>query len=169
MSETESKCENHELCNHNIDPYSGSPFCITCGSWFSAGGFGWDKLTFIDCDEECPVCYEQCNRKLMFPTNCGHSFCIKCSKDILFYDESRYHLSQVPYGCPPCPNGCENPIREQQCQCEEYSAIQNIWEQNDPELYKLWYDNEDDSINEPTEEVYGRAICPLCRSKYERD
>ena len=80
----ELNCVNYELCEHTAWSLNGE-CCKTCGSWFKVGGFGWDKLTFIDCvDEECDVCLNSCNRKLLFPTNCGHSFCIRCSENFYF-------------------------------------------------------------------------------------
>ena len=97
MSQQEdSKCHNFELCQNDKVTGIGSDFCMTCGSWFKVCGFGWDKLIFIDSTDECVVCMNLCDRKLMFPTNCGHSFCVECSKNILFWDETRYHLSPVP-------------------------------------------------------------------------
>jgi len=83
------KCKNYELCNGTLalDHYEmvANYLCTTCGSWFKICGFGWDNLEFKDCDEDCDVCGVSVDRKLKFPTNCGHSFCILCSKTILFY------------------------------------------------------------------------------------
>ena len=163
------KCCNYEFCGNDKVPGMGSDYCMNCGSWFKIIGFGWDKLTIIDTTEECAVCKIHSGRKLMFPTNCGHSFCICCSRKILFFDESRYHLSQVPYGCPPCPNGCENPEKGKQCNCEEYDSIQEAWEQSNPNEFHRWNDEQEKSINTSSDEsIYGKGICPLCRKKYVR-
>ena len=146
----------------------GSDYCMNCGSWFKPG-LGWDKLTIVDSIDECAVCMNICERKLMFPTNCGHSFCINCSRNILWSYETRYHLSPVPYGCPPCPNGCENPEKGTQCYCEEYDSIQDEWEQYNPQGFNNWNDDQNKSIdNSSINIIYGKATCPLCRKKYVR-
>jgi len=169
------KCKNYELCQHILPPtaYEGGTnyLCMTCGDWFKIGGFGWNELEFRVGEEECVVCTETSNKQLNFPANCGHWFCVPCSRNILFWDEARYHLSPIPYGCPPCPNSCENPEKGKQCYCEEYDEIQNVWEQEQPDKYKEWNDAETKSI-ELSEtipgSVFGSKKCPLCRKKYER-
>ena len=170
MSQQEdSKCPNFELCKHNKVPGIGSECCMTCGSWFKVGGFGWDKLIFFDSTDECVVCMNLCERKLMFPTNCGHSFCVECSKNILFWDETRYHLSPVPYGCPPCPNGCENPEKGKQCYCEDYDSLEDEWQKSNPVQFNKWCSDQDNSIDNSFKDItYGQGVCPLCRKKYMR-
>jgi hypothetical protein len=171
--ENRIKCKNYELCESLLpqDHYIniGNYLCMTCGSWFKFG-LGWDELTFIDSNEECSICFNNCTKKLIFPTNCGHSFCIKCSKNILFWDETRYHLSPEPYGCQPCPNGCINPIKGEQCYCEEYKIVQDNWKLEQPDAYKQWNDNEDLSIEqgEDNNSYFSNCTCPLCRKKYKR-
>ena len=134
------KCKNYELCQHILLPEHyenhGNYLCMTCGDWFKIGGFGWNELEFRVGEEECVVCNETSNKQLKFPANCGHWFCLSCSRNILFWDETRYHLSPVPYGCPSCPNGCVNPEKGKQCYCEEYDEIQEEWEQEQPDKYK---------------------------------
>ena len=163
-----SKCGNYEFCGNEKVPGMGSDFCMTCGSWFKIGGFGWDKLTIIDSTEECIICMNISERKLLFPTNCKHSFCLSCSRNILLWDATRYHLSRVPFGCPPCPNGCVNPIKGKQCYCEEYDYIQDGWEQNKPEEFKMWNSEENKSVDSSNDVTYGKCVCPLCRKKYNR-
>jgi len=166
--ENDSKCGNHEFCEGYKCPGIGSDYCMTCGSWFK-GQFGWDKLTIVDSTDECAVCMNVCERKLVFPTNCGHSFCKNCSRNLLFWDETRYHLSPVSYGCPPCPNGCENPKTGRQCYCEDYDSIQNEWERSNPEKFKKWNDDQNKSIDNSLYDInYGQGVCPLCRKKYVR-
>lgn len=160
-------CTNHELCEgESIEGIS--EFCMSCGSWFKVAGFGWNKLTFVDCDEECLICSEHCNKKLMFPTNCGHSFCIPCCKNLLFGKHGMYDLSYQPYGCPPCPNGCKNPIKGPQCGCEEYDPIIDNWQFTKPAQFKRWSDAQDLSYQTGDNSSYGKSTCPLCRKKYER-
>jgi hypothetical protein len=67
------KCINYQFCErdrvHGID----SKYCMDCGSWFKYGN-GWNELTSTD---ECAVCMNLCKKKLLFPTKCGHSFCVR--------------------------------------------------------------------------------------------
>ena len=169
MSEgNDIRCVNYEFCGNDRVPGMGSECCMGCGSWFK-GGFRWDKLTIVDSTTECDVCMNVCARKLLFPANCGHSFCLPCSRQILYYNESTYFLSPVTYGCPPCPNGCENPVRGKQCDCIEYDSVQNAWEQANPDDFTRWNDAQNASIDHgETNEIYGRGACPLCRKKYSR-
>ena len=162
------KCKNYDLCE-NILPLDwwknkATYLCISCDI------FGWKELEFKECIEECVVCNETGNKQVKFPANCGHSFCVSCSKNILFWDETRYHLSQVPFGCPPCPNGCINPIKGKQCYCEDYDEILDQWKEEYPDKYKEYNDAENLSI-ELSEtisgSVFGSRICPLCRKKYK--
>jgi hypothetical protein len=142
---------------------------MNCGSWSKYIGFGWDQLTFIDSSEACVVCYGDHERKLMFPAGCGHSFCIKCSKSLLFSDEHKYCKSPVFYGCPPCPNGCENPEKGYQCDCLEYDPVIEQWMQNDLANWTRWNDDQNTSIeNGDYTSAYGKATCPLCRAQYVR-
>lgn len=165
------KCKNYELCQ-NILPSEhyenlGNYLCMTCGDWFKVGGFGWNELEFRE-GEECVICNSTSNKQLKFPANCGHWFCVSCSRDILFWDETRYHLSPVIYGCPSCPNGCINPERGRQCNCKEYDEIQEEWVVHEPDKYKEWNEAEHISI-ELSEtivgSVFGSKKCPLCRKK----
>lgn len=94
------KCPNHEFCNSYKVPGMGSDYCMGCGSWFK-GGFGWDKLTIVDSSDKCLVCMDTCGRKLMFPTKCGHSFCLSCCRNILFDDEEKENVGV--YGNKTCP------------------------------------------------------------------
>ena len=167
------KCKNYELCKHVLPPnwfsWYGNYLCCSCDN--SSSGFGWDELEFKDCNEECVICNETVTKKLKFPANCGHWFCIPCSRNILFWDETRYHLSPEPFGCPPCPNGCVNHIKGKQCYCEAYDEILERWENEYPDKYQEYNDAENLSVelSETTPgSVYGSQKCPLCRKKYER-
>ena len=177
------KCKNYDVCQGSVplDHYEhfGNYLCMTCGSWFKIGGFGWDELEFRDCpeNEECAVCSES-NIQVKFPANCGHWFCCECSRDILLWDETRYHLSPEPYGCPSCPNGCENPIRGRQCYCYEYfgddenPGVIQKWATEHPEEFEKYNDDESVSLelSETTPgSVFNSQKCPLCRKMYERN
>ena len=166
------KCKNYELCKNTVPldhyKYHGNYFCMTCGDWFKCGGFGWNELEFREKNEECVVCTEIKSIQLKFPTNCGHWFCVPCSRNILFWDERRYHLSPDPYGCPPCPNGCTNPVKGYQCDCEEYDEIKDKWEKEQPLKFNEWNEAENESIKLSETDngsVFGSRKCPLCRKK----
>jgi hypothetical protein len=162
------KCSNYEFCESNRVNGVESEYCMDCGTWFKFGN-GWNKLDIINTTEECAVCMNSYKKKVMFPTKCGHSFCIRCSRDILLWNENRYRLSPVQYGCPPCPNGCKNPEKGPQCDCEEYSTIQEKWILSKPSDYKRWSSDEGFSIsNGEKDNSYGSLTCPLCRKKYIR-
>jgi hypothetical protein len=162
------KCKNFELCDTILPMWwydcKGKYLCTNCDI------FNWNELEFRDTTEDCVVCYCNNSREMKFPTHCGHWFCINCSQNILFWDETRYHLSPEPYGCPPCPTGCINPIKGKQCYCEEYDEIQEKWKLNHPEQFKEWNDNDHESIDlseQTIGSVYSSKTCPLCRKKYE--
>lgn len=161
------KCKNYKLCNNILSPEHyechGNYLCMTCGDWFKIGGKKWNELEFRDIGEECSICNEV-NTHVKFPANCGHWFCVECSKKILFWEEDRYHLSAVPYGCGVCPNGCENPVMGKQCYCEEYDEIQETWRREHPDDFKRWSDAENVSIDNGDDgSVCGSRRCPLCR------
>lgn len=162
------KCKNYELCKHILSPdwfsMFGNYICLSCDM------FGWKQLEFKESEEECVVCNENVNKQVKFPANCGHWVCVGCSRNILFWDETRYHLSPIPFGCSPCPNGCINPVKGKQCYCENYDEILEQWEQEKPEQYKEYIDAENLSIelSETTAgSVFSSKKCPLCRKKYE--
>jgi len=167
------KCKNYELCQNILPPDHYERYaqylCPQCDN--GSLGFGWNELEFRIGEEECVVCNETSNTQLKFPANCGHWFCISCSRNILFWDETQYHLSPIPFGCPPCPNGCTNPVKGKQCYCVNYDEILERWEQENPYKYKEWNDAEHISIElseNISGSVFGSKKCPLCRKKYER-
>ena len=162
------KCKNYELCDTILPKWwydcKGTYLCSNCDM------FDWNELEFRDTNEDCVVCYCDNFREMKFPTNCGHWFCVECSRNILFDDdETKYHLSQEPYGCPPCPNDCVNPIQGRQCYCEEYDEIQENWKLNNPFEFKLYEDAHDAiEYNDKTKgSIFGSKTCPMCRKKYK--
>ena len=166
------KCKNYELCEsilpHDWWECTASYLCMTCDNGFI--GFGWKELEFKESEEECVVCNETGNKQVKFPAGCGHWFCVSCSRNILFWDETRYHLSPVPFGCLPCPNGCINPVKGKQCYCENYDEILEQWKQENPQQYKEYNDAEHLSVElseTTTGSVFGSKRCPLCRKKYK--
>ena len=167
----DSDFEGNEECKFKCKPMK-CPNYVVCGKkapeWLydcHAGKCGMTCRNFDvvtrnnENNEECPVCFDNPDLFVKFPT-CEHYFCGTCIRSLMFWDETKFHLSRVPYGCPPCPNGCENPIMGRQCYCEEYDPVQEQWEKDFPHLYKRWNDNEILSIEQPDFSI-GR--CPMCR------
>ena len=158
-------CVNVAVCGN--DSCGDENTCMTCGSWFKISGFGFGKLDIASASGDCNICSNAMSFDVRFP-QCSHRVCVQCFKDIMLFDETRQHLGKVPFGCPPCPNGCSNPVKGRQCYCEEYDAIQEAWECDHPGEHKVWNDEENKSIGKPTDDAYGKAICPFCREKYDR-
>ncbi len=95
------KCPNFELCNT-----TGPKYYFLCHEGYCTGchiSFGNKTLEIRDTTESCVICFDTKGRELKFPAGCEHWFCIPCSRDMIFWDETRHTLSPVPYGCPPCP------------------------------------------------------------------
>jgi hypothetical protein len=166
------KCKNYELCESLLPKWwfecKANYLCPYCDMHRF---FGWKELVFRDSDEECIVCNETGSKQVKFPAECGHWFCTTCTRNIIFIDETRYHLSPVPFGCPPCPNGCVNPIKGKQCYCENYDEILEKWREENPIAREEYNDAETLSIElgETTAgSVFGSKKCPLCRKLYEK-
>ena len=162
------KCKNYNLCEDVLSPdtfeYFGNYLYMHCSRVFN-----WGELEFRDSKDECIVCNETDIKQMKFPTNCGHWFCVNCSRNILFWDETKYKLSPESYGCPRCPNGCINPQRGFQCYCEDYDEIKDTWEQGNPNQFERWNIEETISIQNGEDSegsVYCSLKCPLCRKKY---
>jgi hypothetical protein len=168
MEETPPACKNAELCRNTVVPEICDDCCMTCGSWFKLG-FGWNALEFRDTDKRCSVCMEQTGRELRFPA-CSHWFCVSCCRDILFWDETRYHLDPVPYGCPRCIHvTSDTPSCNSRPCCEEDDAVMEDWERASPSQHAQWNHDQMVSIETPHPNFsYGCKKCPLCRAEYKR-
>ena len=102
------------------------------------------------------------------------------SINIIFWEPTKYCLSPVPYGCPPCPNGCKNPLRGVQCNCVEFynntatffcdfdkgPGVIQKWDRKHPDQYQKWIDKESISFKIPIG-AYANRTCPLCRKRLE--
>jgi hypothetical protein len=160
------KCKNYRFCKGILPIWwyncKEKYLCTSCDM------FGWGELIIFESNDDCAVCMEGGKPTVMFPADCGHFFCVDCTRRCLFWDETLLHLSPVPYGCPPCPNGCNNPIKGRQCYCEEYDAVQERWKIENIDQYNRWNEDEHISIETPVEGlINGSKECPLCRKKYE--
>lgn len=155
----EAKCTNYKLCNNVVCVNS---LCQTCDE--GNFGVGWKELEFRESHDECIMCNQITDTQLKFPTNCGHWFCIFCSRRILFWDETQYYVSPISFGSPSCPNECVNPIRGQQCGCAEYAEVLKKWEHDWPEQHAKWADAQDMSIESGSfqQSVLGSKTCQTC-------
>lgn len=171
------RCRNYKLCenivSNNYIETHGNYICMVCNL------FGWGELSFKESHEECGVCLESYPVHLKFPAqDCLHYMCLKCSREILFWDESLFQISPEPFGCPPCPNGCYNPVRGFQCCCDNYVSMDDPennpsvierWKQEQPEQYKEWDENQEFSV-ELGSDMYAlrsNKRCPFCRKQYQ--
>ena len=197
------KCKNYKFCNKCVEEDIKGYFCEICGEGDSVnsrlfinkygdeyeyvvGPHGWGELEMVENSDECPICFESNNTKIKFPSGCGHSFCIDCTKHILIWEEPEIdEPSYESYGCPPCPNGCSNPPLGKQCKCDEYVkwcgwdglpddriCIVEKWRRTNEETRNKYYEREieinskiiEDLVSE--ENTRGNMRCPLCRSKF---
>jgi len=51
------------------------------------------EINQINDDDECPICLEKCDSKILIETNCDHKYCEYCLND---------WLKQGKYSCPIC-------------------------------------------------------------------
>ncbi|KAK3255133.1 hypothetical protein CYMTET_35606 [Cymbomonas tetramitiformis] len=171
-------CENAEFCGQRwispayLEIHNGR--CMNCAI------MGHSGLEFRDAvpGEACAVCLEDGGRLMRFPVkDCQHWFCIGCTRMLVYGDECRYHLDPRMFGCPPCPNECENPVRGIQCGCDDYDTVIEAWRKQEPlgmlcdyegpcnQGYIEWNEAETHSINAggPAGSVIGKGECPVCK------
>jgi hypothetical protein len=127
------QCVNFELCETNTNSHNS--LCKNCRLW------GEIPIISKNKKQQCYVCNEMVNKKMIFPTNCGHDYCIDCTRYMLFCGEtSVFNISPEPYGCPPCPNGCSNPMIGNQCTCLLYNdVIEEWWNENKDKAEEFIY------------------------------
>jgi len=144
-------CKNYELCETRS--CSHNSLCKACNTW------GVIKVVTKKTKQHCYMCNEMVSKKFLFPNNCGHEYCIDCTRYMLFCDDSSvFNISPEPYGCPPCPNGCVNPVKGNQCTCQSYDyVIEEWWNQNKEKAEEFTYACYLDGINKR-----GKIKCILC-------
>lgn len=151
------KCKNYKFCGEVLPDWwwqcKGKYICSSCNiTWCR-------ELEFREA-AECAVCYEV-KPQVKFPGTCDHWFCCSCTSIVLFGKETVPDVSPVPFGCPPCPNGCVNPAVGLQCNCEEYDTVLEQWEDSDDPGFAIY----NDFIDSLVETVGGTDKCPLCRKE----
>lgn len=146
------KCRNFEFCGEVVPEWWWS----SKGRYLCSGCYmDWcRKLEFRE-PAECPVCLEV-KPQMKFPGNCNHWFCCSCVNAVVYGLEVVPATSPVRFGCPPCPNGCTNPVIGPQCNCEEYKVILNLWKNNRD--YQFF-------IEMNTTYIEATDKCPLCRDQ----
>ena len=159
MAVTMQKCKNYALCENECDEiilgyYEGN--CSEC----EMNGVPIPEFRENTSKDKCPVCFEIPPMFIKFPP-CTHYFCAACSRRLIFRDETRHEVSRVRYGCPPCPNGCQNPELGPQCRCEEYDDVIKIWERDYPDNFAMYSAEERYQFDHFQDETIGR--CPICR------
>jgi len=163
------KCLNYKFCNNISFPEINENLCILCCLWYEDSE-GWGKLEFIESNNlECPVCYK-IGDQMKFPTNCGHSFCIQCCKNLLYYQDNINDICPIKYGCPPCKHYIVNTVKScvtRPC-CEEDQIILDNWELYDYESFMQWNYLEFNSVNEDKDYLVTKK-CPLCRKVYQKN
>lgn len=173
------KCMYSEMCGDEWYPLD---YLAIKGGWCNNCDIMrfHNRIAFRDCPEgeECAVCYGTDRQAKFTADGCVHWFCISCARTLMYCDETRHHLDPRAFGCPPCPNGCDNPPCGKQCYCEEYEAVIEEWEHREPKQpfwgepddmrhvqYCLWNAMELESIEagEPEGSSRGKCVCPLCK------
>ena len=149
------KCKNYQFCGQVLPEWwwesKGKYLCINCDiSWCR-------ELEFRE-PAECPVCYET-KVQVKFPGTCEHWFCCSCTNVVVYGKEIVPGVSPVPFGCPPCPNGCVNPGIGPQCNCVEYDPVLEQWEDSNDPGFAIY----NDFIDANVEYTEATKKCPLCR------
>ena len=154
----ESKqCVNYIFCK---GVSFADDLCLLCG-FVGEDNEAWGKLEFIETNEDCSVCYNK-GIQVKFPTNCGHSFCIKCSQNLLYYQDDNFDICPIAYGCPPCKH--EKSCKKRPCSKED-ELILDEWEEKDYNSFIAWNYDEFNYSNDDND-FYLSKKCPLCRKKY---
>jgi hypothetical protein len=162
-------CPNKVLCGRAVPEWLCECFlnmCPTCGVMFGLP-LGRQYVVKVVAEHmECPVCYEDDKVLIEFPAECGHGFCAGCTKKLMTIVSKRDgEMSPVPYGCPVCPNGCQNPTIGVQCRCRENLVNIAIWMHANPDVSDVW-----SAMNELSQrqviECVSLQSCPMCRKQF---
>ena len=155
-----TRCPNFLICHVWAPPWyyqCHGGVCVNCA-------MSGDRWEFRDTTEKCCVCSSN-EMQAKFP-KCLHWCCVSCMRNIMLWDETRYHLDPCKFGCPPCPNGCANPRRGTQCYCDEYEEIQDLWKAEKPLEYEHYLNEENNSIasGEDNGSAFYSKRCPICKT-----
>ena len=171
-------CHNAEFCGNFAvqDPRDGTltfdGLCITCDMrLFTVGLYRREvPLQFRDATDRCVVCLGDVKREMKFPMpECPHWFCFACMMDLFEDPKERFDLSPVPFGCPPCPDGCAQPLQGPQETCDVCDALFVEWTNEAFEACLSWQERSEEARQTGLENSKcGSKECPLCRKKYVR-
>jgi hypothetical protein len=163
-----NQCINYKFCKGVAFPELMEDTCLLCGPWYSEGE-GWGKLEFLDDPNlECSVCF-MTGMQMKFPTNCGHSFCLYCSRNLLYYNDDMFDICPVKYGCSPCKHYIKDSKKSctnRPC-CDEDQNVLDTWEASDYDNFIRWNYDELNYRNQNKDHLVTKK-CPLCRKVYER-
>lgn len=169
------ECTNFHFCGGRepawIVEHFHEGYCSVCNALLFETSFYKNPLRFRTPGQpdspSCCVCMEKNQIMMKFPAvDCVHWFCVQCSRDIILDDKTRYCVDPRLFGCPPCPNGCNNPVEGKQCGCAEYKFVQQKWRSEDPWCFEIWNEYEFNNVHtEHFGTFFGCKSCPLCRRK----
>ncbi len=151
-------CINYKLCRNTRVQYLER--CCSCNS---------DKSTYIFLENDNPC--QKCGKiddnndnktKLLYPSYCGHYFCISCSRETLFTNENKSHICPIKYGCPPCIHfkTDNKSCNSRPCSEKDDIIIENF-KRLQPHNYYKWQQAQEKSINEYIRRFDNR--CPSCK------
>ena len=157
------RCKLYDFCGGSMPAWFGKRFsghCVMCTVT------GMNKQRVRSTLVPCSVCHRRRSTEISFPTGCGHYFCCECTRRIMCEDTTSYHLSPVPFGGPPGPQGCQNPVRGVQCTCADHAQLIEQWGASSGGEHKEWCRAEKTSIKRAAYgPCYGCRKCPLCGSQ----
>jgi hypothetical protein len=176
------KCHNDNCYNHlTINDYTDWYYCITCKPNFLCINYklcrstrvqylercfscNSDKSTyiFLENSNPCQKCGKLDDTKLLYPSYCGHYFCMDCSRERLFQDDNKSRICPIKYGCPPCIHfKKENKSCISRPCCEHDDIIIENFEKSYPHNYNKWEMAEEKSLENYNKTFNNR--CPLCK------
>lgn len=133
-------CVNHAVCRSVCDR---GGICTTC----ELLNVRPIRLVSEPACEPCAVCFAEDGPRVEFPTQCGHAFCIDCTRKLVFATHDEF-VSPAEFGGPASPEN-EILIRE--------------WAKERPEDHARWVER---SVGTWRDSVCSVSrTCPLCRMR----
>ena len=154
-----AQCPNFEVCHMWAPPwYFGCHHgrCGGCNMDFAK------NLEFVSSSETCSICLEEKVRFVVHPANCGHKFCIECTRKAWWPEKPEYP--------EPCQFGFVTPC--ECCNgrgevCDNYQQAEDEWMGGDSEAaqaYNKACDAIDEDYKKSLEDRANPQKCPICRT-----